>query len=109
MAPISPDGQSRLPKNPIDTPAGARSIFPTMAQSEVQLIRKSDFIVDIVIVGAFFAFMFSILRVHVPSLDPTQINLWAAGTAACMSGVFWLAAWMFRVVFRYQKELNARK
>ncbi|MCF3649152.1 hypothetical protein [Synoicihabitans lomoniglobus] len=80
-----------------------------MAQSEVQLIRKSDFIVDIFAVGAFFAFMFSILRSHVPSNDPTMIMLWSVGTAACMSGVFWLALWMFRVVFRYQKELNARK
>ncbi|GAB5558737.1 MAG: hypothetical protein SynsKO_03840 [Synoicihabitans sp.] len=79
-----------------------------MAQSEVQLIRKSDFLVDIVLSGAFFAFIFTVLRSHVPSNDPTMINLWAGGTAACMTGVFWLASWMFRVVMRYQRELNAR-
>ena len=50
-----------------------------------------------------------VLPSHVPSTDPQMITLWSAGTAACMSGVFWLASWMFRVVYRYQKELNARK
>lgn len=80
-----------------------------MAKSEVQLIRKSDFIVDVIVVGAFFAFMFNLLGSHVPSNDPTMVTLWSAGTAACMSGVFWLALWMFRVVARYQGELNARK
>ena len=79
-----------------------------MANSEVQLIRKSDFLVDIVLCGAFFAFLFTLLQVHVPSNDPTMITLWAGGTAACMTGVFWLASWMFRVVMRYQRELNAR-
>ncbi|MCC5024632.1 MAG: hypothetical protein J6386_18370 [Candidatus Synoicihabitans palmerolidicus] len=80
-----------------------------MAQSEVQLICKSDFIVDICTVGAFFAFMFNVVSSHVPSNDPAMINLWSGITAACMSGVFRLATWMFRVVFRYQKELKARK
>lgn len=79
-----------------------------MAQSEVKLIRKSDFIVDIFLVGAFFAYMFSVVRTHVPSTDPVMINLWGGITAACMSAVFWLACWMLRVVARYQKELNAR-
>lgn len=80
-----------------------------MAQSEVQLIRKSDFLVDIVLCGGFFAFMYLILQSHVPSNDPSMIALWSAGTAACMTGVFWLACWMFRMVMRYQRELNARK
>jgi hypothetical protein len=37
-----------------------------------------------------------------------MITLWSAGTSACMTGVFWLACWMFRVVMRYQRELKAR-
>lgn len=79
-----------------------------MANSEVQLIRKTDFLVDIVLCAGFFAFMFSILQKHVPSNDPSMITLWSGGTAACMTGVFWLACWMFRVVMRYQRELKAR-
>ena len=81
-----------------------------MAQPEVSLFRKSDFIVDLVVVGAFFAFMmFKVLPSHVPSNDPTMVTLWSAGTAACMSGTFWLSCWMLRVVARYQKELNNRR
>jgi len=80
-----------------------------MAESpDVQLIHKSDFIVDAVVTGAFFVFMFFVVRSHVPSNDPKMVFLWSAGTAACMSGVFWLASWMFRVVYRYQKALKAR-
>jgi hypothetical protein len=80
-----------------------------MAQPEKPLVRKFDFLVDAIVVGAFFILMFFIVRSHVPSNDPKMIALWSAGTAACMSGVFWMAVWMFRVVFRYQYELNARR
>jgi len=79
-----------------------------MAESEVT-VKKSDFLVDAVLCGGFFVFMFLVLQKHVPSNDPAMIALWSGGTAACMTGVFWLASWMFRTVFRYQKELNARK
>ena len=64
---------------------------------------------DVIVVGAFFLFLFFLLRSHVPSHDPMWISVWSAGAAACMSGVFWLACWMFRVVFRYQRELKARR
>jgi hypothetical protein len=40
----------------------------------------------------------------VPSNDPKMITLWAGLSAACISGVFWLAVQMFRVVYRAQKE-----
>lgn len=78
-----------------------------MAESEVT-VKKSDFLVDVVLCGGFFAFLFTILRAHVPSSDPNMINLWSAGTAACMTGVFWLSSWMFRTVFRYHKVLKNR-
>jgi hypothetical protein len=81
-----------------------------MSEPTVQLIKKSDFLVDIVAVGAFFAFLaFYLLPVHVPANDSTMILIWSVGTAACMSGVFWMALWMFRVVLRYQRALNARR
>lgn len=60
--------------------------------------------VDFVLCAGFFALLFSINRSHVPSNDPSMITLWAALTAACMTGVFWLALQMFRVVFRAQRE-----
>lgn len=81
-----------------------------MSEPQVQLIRKSDFLVDVIAVGAFFAFLaFYLLPIHVPTTDSTMILVWSVGTAACMSGVFWIALWMFRVVFRYQRILNQRR
>lgn len=80
-----------------------------MAQSERSLTRRFDFLVDVVVVGAFFALMFSLLRSHVPSNDPKMVVLWAAAGSACMSAVFWLAFWMLRVVARYQAELRQRR
>lgn len=80
-----------------------------MAQPARSLIRKTDFLVDVIVVGAFFAVLFFLLRSHVPSNDPKMIVLWAALTASCMSSVFWLALWMLRVVVRYQRELNSRR
>ena len=80
-----------------------------MAQPEKPLTRKFDFLVDAIVVGAFFVFIFTIVRSHVPSNDPKMVALWAGLTSACMSGVFWLALWMLRVVARYQRELNQRR
>jgi hypothetical protein len=81
-----------------------------MSEPHVQLIKKFDFIVDIIAVGAFFAFLaFYLLPSHVPSNESSMIALWSLGTAACMSGVFWIALWMFRVVLRYQRVLAKRQ
>jgi hypothetical protein len=85
-------------------------LFAPMAKPEVPLIKKSDFIVDVIAVGAFFlVFAFVFLPSHVPSENPLWVNFWSIGSAACMGGVFWIALNMFRVVFRYQKELEARR
>jgi hypothetical protein len=78
-----------------------------MAQSETKLVTPVSLVVDLVLVVGFFIFMFSVLKPHVPSNDPKMIILWATLTSACMSGVFWLAIQMFRVVLRAQ--LAAKK
>lgn len=65
--------------------------------------------VDAVLVIGFFAFLFTLLKSHVPSNDPKLVFFWAALTAGCMSGVFWLAVQMFRVVLKAQRLANARK
>lgn len=85
-------------------------MFRDMAQPEPSpLIRKSDFIVDVIVVAAFFALMFWLLRSHVPSNDPKMVALWGGLGAACMSGVFWLAVSMLRVVARYQAQLRRKR
>jgi divalent metal cation (Fe/Co/Zn/Cd) transporter len=77
-----------------------------MAQPESKLITPVSFAVDLVLVAAFFLFMFSVLKAHVMSQNPHMVLLWAGLTAACMSGVFWLALQMFRVVRRAQRALK---
>lgn len=81
-----------------------------MSQYEVKRNGFADILVEIIATGAFFAFMAGVvLPAHVPSSDPKMVTLWSIGSAACMSGVFWLALWMLRVVYRYQRELNQRR
>ncbi len=65
--------------------------------------------VDAVLVLGFFGFLFTLLKSHVPSNDPKMIFLWAGLTAACMSGVFWLAIQMFRVVLSAQLLAKKQK
>lgn len=77
-----------------------------MAQPEStqKFVTPLSLLVDLVLVIAFFAYMFTVLRSHVPSTDPKMITLWAALGSSCMTGVFWLAVQMFRVVFRFQRQ-----
>lgn len=75
-----------------------------MAQSEKKsAVTPVSLIVDAILVGGFFVLMFTLFKIHVPSNDPKMVVLWAGLAAACISGVFWLAIQMFRVVYRAQK------
>ena len=69
-----------------------------------KLVSRTSLVVDAVLVLGFFVFMFTVLRSHVPSHNPVFINLWGGLGSACLSGVFWLAVQMFRVVYRAQHE-----
>jgi hypothetical protein len=71
-----------------------------MAQPAERLVTPVSLVVDLVLVAAFFAFIFSVLKSHVPSTDRTMITLWAAIGTSCLTGVFWLALQMFRAVLR---------
>jgi hypothetical protein len=73
-----------------------------MVQSETKFTSPLSLVVDFVLVAAFFVFLFTVLRSHVPSNNPKMIALWAGLAAACLSGVFWLCVQMFRVVLRAQ-------
>jgi len=83
--------------------------FRLMAQPEQKFTSPASLVVDAILVIGFFVFMFGVLQKHVPSNDPNMIMLWAALSSACISGVFWLAVQMFRVVFRAQREANRAK
>lgn len=60
--------------------------------------------IDLVVTGGAFVVFFSLVKSHVPSNDPAMIKLWAGLAAGCMSGVFWLAWNMLKVVFKFQRE-----
>lgn len=78
-----------------------------MAQPETKLTTPTSLVVDAILVIAFFAFIYTLVAPHVPSNDPKMILLWGGLCSACMTGVFWLALQMFRVVLRNQRA--ARK
>ena len=72
-----------------------------------KLTSPVSLVVDAVLVLGFFFFIYYLVASHVPSNDPKMVLLWGGLTAACMSGVFWLAVQMFRVVLKAQ--LAAKK
>lgn len=83
-----------------------------MAQSEstqttTKLVTPLSLLVDAILVVGFFLYMYSVLKGHVPSSNPKMTLLWGALGSACLTGVFWLALQMFRVVLRGQ--LASRK
>ena len=61
------------------------------------LISKKGLVIDRFLTILFFAYMFFVLKPHVPSEDPIAVTIVAGMTSFCMSGVFWMAASMFRV------------
>ncbi|MFA6961576.1 MAG: hypothetical protein WC205_12550 [Opitutaceae bacterium] len=74
-----------------------------------KLTSPASLACDAVLVIAFFLYLFSLVKSHVPSNDPNMILLWGGLAAGCMSGVFWLAVQMFRVVFKAQRLAAKQK
>ena len=69
------------------------------------LVSKKGIVIDLILTVLFFLFMREVLIPHVPSQDPLAVNIVSSMTLFCMSGVFWLAAGMFRVTLvDYQKS-----
>jgi len=69
----------------------------TEESSSPKLISKKGVVIDLILSVIFFLFMREVLIPHVPSQDPLAVNIVSSMTSFCMSGVFWLAAGMFRV------------
>jgi hypothetical protein len=77
-------------------------VQPAGGEPKPRFATPRSLIIDAVLVIAFFAFMFSVIRPHVQTGNLLFIALWGGGAAACMAGIFWLAIQMFRVVLRAQ-------
>ena len=85
----------------MDNPPSAR-LFRRMSTPLGKLTSPASLVVDAILVGTFFVILYSLVSSHVPSRDPKMIMFFGAACAACMSGVFWLAIQMFRVVLKAQ-------
>lgn len=82
--------------------------FPSMAQPEKKGVTPVSILVDLVLVVAFFLYIYSVVSPHVPTNDKTMTLVWGGLCAACMSGVFWLCIQMFRVVLAAQRADRRR-
>ncbi len=77
-----------------------------MEQPTEKFTSPLSLVVDFILVVGFFLYMLGVLKPHVPSNDPKMILLWGALGSSCLTGVFWLALQMFRVVFRAYRAAN---
>ena len=80
-----------------------------MAEPEQKLTSPVSLAVDAVLVVAFFVLIYTLVSPHVPTNDRSMTLVWGGLCASCVTGVFWLALQMFRVVLRAQRQANARK
>ena len=84
--------------------AGAALCFAGMSSSEKKPFNVVSLVIDLVLTGVAFVIFYSLVHSHVPSNDPKMVMLWGGLTAGCMSGVFWLALNMFKVVLKFQRD-----
>jgi hypothetical protein len=79
-----------------------------MEPTKEKFTSPGSLLVDAVLVVAFFIYMMKVIASHVPSHDPRMIWFWAAAASSCMTGVFWLALQMFRVVYKAQRVASGQ-
>lgn len=79
------------------------------APAEQKHVTPVTIATDLFLVSVFFYFMFGWVKTHVASSDPKFVNFFGAYTALCVSGVFWMAIQMFRVVVAGEKRLKAKR
>jgi hypothetical protein len=79
------------------------------APQEQKHVTRVTIAIDLVVVAALFVFWFGVCKNHVPSTDPKFVNLFGALTAISITGVFWIAIQMFRVVVAGEKRIKANR
>lgn len=86
-----------------DKPPTATS-FPPMATPEKKPFSFVKLAVDLFFTSIAFVIFYKLVNSHVPSSDPKMIMFFGGATAACMTGVFWLAMQMLKTVYRFQRD-----
>ena len=79
------------------------------APSEQKHVTPVTIAVDLVLSAIVFFFMFGWVKPHVASNDPVFLNFFGASTAICVTGVFWMAIQMFRIVLAGERTLKAER
>ena len=75
-----------------------------MSSPEKKSFSIVSLVIDLVLTGIAFVIFYWLVNSHVQSNDPKMVMLWGGLTAGCLSGVFWLAMQMLKVVFNFQRE-----
>lgn len=78
--------------------------FPRMATPGKKPFSFLKLAVDLVFTAIAFVIFYRLVNSHVQSSDPRMVMLWGGATAACMTGVFWLAMQMLKTVYRFQRD-----
>lgn len=72
------------------------------------LVTPRAIVLDLILVGIFFYYMFGVIQGHVP-FEEERLKAYAAAYATtCVSGVFWLALQCLRVTWKDHKRRNWR-
>ena len=85
-----------------------------MSSSQTSPSKASGFnpaqiAVDFVLCGLFFALIFYFVRSHVMSENTTMVLIFSVYTTLCVTGVFWIAIQMLRVVISGERILKAER
>lgn len=75
-----------------------------MEKPTEELVSKRGIVIDLILSGAWFAFFSLALRNYVPSYTEPYVTFFALSTAGCLTGIFWLAISMFRVVLADERS-----
>ena len=75
-----------------------------MASPEKKPVSVVTIVIDLALTAVAFSIFYWLVNSHVPSNDPKMVMFFGASAAACMSGVFWLAWQMLKVVFTFQRD-----
>ena len=90
----------------VDKPNALNFMIGSMEKSEEKLVSRKGLVFDLVITVIWFVFFAVILQPYVPAQTELYRTVFAIFTSACLTGVFWLAINMFRVVRVDQTRRN---
>lgn len=79
------------------------------AQAKSNGFKPAQIAVDFVLCALFFALIFYFVRSHVMSNDSTMVLIFSVYTTVCVTGVFWMAIQMLRVVADGEKQIKASR